>query len=119
MGIFDNAKSIVIGDKEVKSIEVDGGTIWEKEVEPPAPILRNITVSCGRNYDESYITLDGSVTQTANHYGVVTFSDVSDGVHELTAYDVQSNPVKCSISVDETHTSFDVSEDWTPYTVEE
>ena len=117
MGIFDNAKSIVIGDKEVKSIEVDGGVIWESE--PPAPVLRNITVSCGGNYDESYITLDGSVTRTANHYGVVTFSDVSDGVHELTAYDVQSNPVKCSISVDETHTSFDVSEDWTPYTVEE
>lgn len=115
--IFDNASSIVIDSKEVKSIEVDGGVIWESE--PPAPVLRNITVSCGGNYDESYITLDGSVTQTANHDGVVTFSDVPDGVHELTATDWQSNPVKCSISVDETHTSFDVSEDWTPYTVEE
>ena len=119
MGIFDNASSIQIGDKEVASMKIGEATIWEKEVEPPTPILRNITVSCGRNYDESYITLDGSVTQTANHDGVVAFSDVSDGVHELTAYDVQSNPVKCSISVDETHTSFDVSEDWTPYTVEE
>ena len=116
MGIFDNAKSILIGDKEVKSIEVDGGSIWESE---PTPVLRNITVSCGGNYDESYIHLDGSVTRTANHSGVVTFSDVSDGVHELTATDWQSNPVKCSISVDETHTSFDVSNDWTPYTVEE
>lgn len=34
MGIFDNAKSILIGDKEVKSIEVDGGTIWDNEIEP-------------------------------------------------------------------------------------
>ena len=33
MGIFDNAKSILIGDKEVKSLEIDGGTIWEKVTE--------------------------------------------------------------------------------------
>ena len=39
MGIFDNAKSITFNDKEVKSITVDGGVIYEKDEPTPTPSI--------------------------------------------------------------------------------
>ena len=115
MGIFDNAKSIVIGDKEVKSIEIDGGTIWEKEVEPPAPSVRDITLKCYAQFgtseptivDTSPITLNG-VTKNTNNIGGVSFTDVPDGEQTVTLTVDGSKTSSVTITVDASHTTFEV-----------
>ena len=103
--VFDNATSITIGNKEVASIVIDGGTIWEKEVEPPTPSLRTVTLHCGSSYDSQSITLN-NVTKTSDSQGHVTFDDVPDGTYVVTtSYD--GTPKKATITVDETHTLFE------------
>ena len=115
MGSFDNAKSIVIGDKEVKSIEVDGGTIWEKEVEPPTPSVRDITLKCYTQYGSSTpvrvdtcpVTLNGE-TKNTNNIGAVAFTGVSDGEHTVVlTYDTPKT-TSATITVDADHTAIDV-----------
>jgi len=44
MGIFDNAKSITIGEKVVKSITVDGGVIYEADEPTPPTPTKNIEI---------------------------------------------------------------------------
>ena len=114
MGIFDNAKSIVLGNKEVKSIEIDGGTIWEKEVEPPAPSTHTITINCGNFYSSTQITMN-NITVTSDNRGVATFTDVADGTYDVFAFSTElQKDVKTTITVDENTLHFDVTNQWTP-----
>lgn len=109
MGIFDNAKSILIGDKEVKSLEIDGGTIWEKEIEPPTPSSRSVTLTYLGEYDAPKInhtvTIDGDNLGNTDTNGAITVT-LTDGAHQVS----ESNVTPTEFTVDETHTSFTIKD---------
>jgi len=114
MGIFDNAKSILIGDKEVKSIEVDGGTIWESE--PPAPSLRTVTMVCRITMGSSttlangyVVTLNGATKITGDSNGTAVFNDVPDGEYNVTITNNIDTTQSATITVDADHTNLDVT----------
>lgn len=120
MGIFDNATSVTINNKEVASMKIGEATIYEKEV---TPSTRTVTIiSTTENPDSGSqgtvpfvgvtITLNGVskyVNGDSNPTSTLEFTDVPDGEYTVTCKNVlnetfisQSNP----ITVDSSHTSF-------------
>ena len=128
MGIFDNAKSIMIGDKEVKSITIGEGTVYEKAVEPtPSTNTVSFTLldyTTGNPvqgvqvpiYKES--SSGGSpeligVSGNSGSAGGCTISNVPDGAYYVDGdFDVKlldGTPTEsriAEITVDSTHNSF-------------
>lgn len=103
MGIFDDAKSIIIGGKEVASITIDGGTIYEQPV-----TTRDIgfTVTDGTNALSSVTVSVASKTGTTDGSGECTISEVEDGTYTVTYTKTGYVTVTNEITVDSTHTSF-------------
>ena len=122
MGVFDNATSITIDDKEVASIKIGEATLYEKEV---TPTTRTVTIISTRETADSgsqgtvpfvgvTITLNGVskyVDGNTNPTSTLEFTDVPDGEYTVTCKNVlnetfksQSNP----ITVDRSHTSFNM-----------
>ena len=103
--VFDNATSITIGSKEVASIEIDGGSIWESE---PVPSEFSVTLDCTEMVGNVHtplkneeFSLDGvSVTSDGNAQIITT---LSEGTHTI-EWVKQSLSTK-TFNVDATHTS--------------
>lgn len=77
MGIFDNAKSITFNDKEVKSITVDGGVIYEAD----EPIGGDVTLKFPSHYTGMSVAIDGESYVTDSN-GECTVS-LANGTHTL------------------------------------
>ncbi len=108
--VFDNATSITIGNKEVKSIEIDGGTIWESN--PP-----EITLTCKKS-DSGTITLLSNVsiklnnvTKSTDSEGVVVFENVPDGTYEIQC-DTGGSVRTTNITISNENPIMDVIFDW-------
>ena len=88
MGIFDNAKSILIGDKEVKSISIDGGVIYEKD--EPTPSLPTVTVTVtdysNNPVENAHISLSGNAFYQGDtdENGVYVFEEVGSEGYSIT-----------------------------------
>lgn len=111
MGIFDNAKSILIGSKEVKSIVIGEGTIYEKEV-PASTYDLSFTV-VGEPITSDPVPLAnatvtiGDKSGTTGSAGGCTISGVEAGEYSVTATYSGSSKTE-TIVVDESHTSFTI-----------
>jgi hypothetical protein len=106
--VFDDVATITIGGKEVQSIEIDGGVIWEKE--SPTPSTRSVTIKTS----SSGILELNDTQQSINPNGVV-FNNVPDGSNTvyLLDYLYHQRTHYATISVDADHTTFEISS-WTP-----
>ena len=80
MSIFDNATSIVINDKVVKSIAIDGGVIYEAD--EPTPSLPTVTVTVtdysNNPVENAHISLSGNAYYQGDtdENGVYVFEEV-------------------------------------------
>ena len=104
MGIFDNATSVTINNKEVASMKIGEATIYEKEV---APTTRTVHITCTdgvsllKNMREFRID-NGSLMSTDEN--AVLTADLTDGSHTVTMVDMSR-----TIVVDEDHTTFSLA----------
>ena len=111
-GIFDDVSSITIGNKEVASIEIEGGVIWEKESPTPT-----ITITCKKSDSGNIslltnvqITLNGETKRTDSE-GVVSFENVPDGTQEITA-DTGSSVRTQNITIDNQNPIMEYTFNW-------
>ena len=85
MGIFDNAKSITFNDKEVKSITVDGGVIYEADEPTGEDVVFTITsIELGEGAIEGASIVLGEFSGTTDSNGKCTISNVPDGEYSYT-----------------------------------
>ena len=116
MGIFDNASSISIGNKEVASIKVGTATLYQKET--PAPTRHTVKLYCGDEFHNKKVdillagTIDQKQSTTASSSGIATFYDVGNGTYNVGGYPSSQYIAskKATIVVDATHTIFKVDD---------
>ena len=111
MGIFDNVTSVTIDDKAVKSITIDGGTVYEAEVEPTLfdVIFTVVDASTSEAISGATVTYEGT-DKTTDSNGQCTFDDISEGsifVNASATGYVTGSLVQ--VSVDSEHTSFTIN----------
>ena len=103
MGIFDNAKSITFNDKEVKSITVDGGVIYEAD-EPVLTYKATFTIINNKSSDffisgaEVIVDNDQSMRGVTDSDGKCII-DVSGGTHDVVISAEGYETINTSITV--------------------
>ena len=108
MSIFDNVTSIVINDKEVKSISVDGGVIYEAD----EPVVYDVTVLVYDSATDDPVSgvsaTIGETTNTTDSNGSCVFNDMSSGTVMLRLIKNDYNQKDEEITIDSEHTQFRV-----------
>ena len=132
-GIFDNATSVVINNKTVKSIEIGNATLFEAQPSTDITITNYYAGSLAGSSQAPYdtLTINGETYNISND-GEVSIQGIPYGEYEvsctvyLETYDTDNpyNAVECkmdgnsdnTITVDADHTTFSIS--WVPADIE-